>query len=375
MSRPGQWFHDREHGRVVYWPFPGEDVTTMEALISTRETLVRINGATNVALRRLEFGITTVPRTTGGFGGEGYSGAIEIQNAVDVRLENVKICDTTGHAIKTKSSITQLSIIGCDISNCGAGGIYIRGNKNVISNCVIHDVGLVFSSAIGINAGGRDSVISHNTVYSVPYTGIAVRGQRLNVDYNLIYDCMNVLHDGAALYLTSAEDITVSHNLVRDIGGTNGYGRSSYYLDELTQNCTLASNVSFNVVHPCFNHMATNNIVRNNVFYNDGIMKISFNRSSGYIFESNIFQATGLIQIGGSTAVSRWHKNVMFSDAWKQVITDSSRLPGDTLYAEPMFNDISRLDFSFKTNSVIPGLGLGPVDVSRVGPQPLNNGQ
>ncbi len=79
MTRPGQWYHDRSAGRIVYWPMQGETAATLRALIPTTETIVSIAGTKQrpverVTLANLRLAVAGVPLKSGGFAASAYDG-------------------------------------------------------------------------------------------------------------------------------------------------------------------------------------------------------------------------------------------------------------------------------------------------------------
>jgi hypothetical protein len=246
----------------------------------------------------------------------------------------------------------------------------------VISNNHVHAVGLSYPSAIGIYRGGRSNLVSHNEIHDCPYSGINYGGDGNVIANNLIYDCMKVLHDGGAIYVFAGRGCVLRGNLARDITDTGGYGASAYYLDERSRGCVVEDNLSLRVNWPSHNHMATNNVIRNNVFVADGDARITFPRSSDYSVERNVLVAQGKIRIENPAGATNWMGNLIFSEAgrieWvglKQYsATGSNAAPASGwIQADPKLVDRSAEDFRFAPDSPAHGLGIRPVDVSRAG--------
>ena len=91
-----------------------------------------------------------------------------------------------------------------------------------------------------------------------------------------------------------------------------GYGVSSYYLDEGAQDCIVERNVSIGVERPTHNHIARNLIIRDNVFIAETNMTLSFQRSGGCTFQGNTLFVPGNITIGQPSAIKLWTNNVVF---------------------------------------------------------------
>ncbi|MBI2926192.1 MAG: right-handed parallel beta-helix repeat-containing protein [Verrucomicrobia bacterium] len=293
-----------------------------------------------------------------------------------MRLSRSHRHGVAGHAISARGNVSDTLIEGCEIAECGAGGIYVGGTRATIHNNHVHGIGRFYPSAIGIYHGGRDCVVSHNKVHDCSYSAINYGGLRNIIEDNLLYDCMKVLHDGAAIYLFGGKECILRRNVARDFVDTGGYGASAYYLDEQSTNCVVEQNLSLRVGWPSHNHMATNNVIRNNVFIVPGDAKWTFPRSTGFTVEKNVLHATGKIRIEGVNAVANWSRNLFFTGAGKIELLDLkdySRTgqregpPGDTVVADPLFVDWENGDYRFRPDSPAHKLGIAPLDVSRAG--------
>jgi Right handed beta helix region len=376
MTRPGQWYFDRTRGRIVYWPLPGEGMSKAEVIVPTRRSVVRLSGATDVCLRGLDVSVTTVPLITGGFAAGAFDGAVQLDRADGATLTDLHVRNVAGQAIKCRSSRAPIRIEDCEISSCGAGGVYITGPGNVVRRSLIHDVGLSFPSAMGIHGGGKGAVLSHNEIHSTPYSAIGFGGEDVVIDHNLLSRCMTVMHDGAAIYTFGSKHARLSDNVARDIVDTGGYGASAYYLDEQCDGCVVERNIAINVARPSHNHMARNSTIRDNVFINSGDMTVTFPRCTNFTMARNVFYAAGQVTFEGTGAVTTWSKNLVRSGDSKVhtvVLKDytrsisSSDPPGDTRVADPLFVDLPHLDLRYQAASPIIGLGLKSLDVRQGG--------
>ena len=378
MTRPGQWYYDRARGRIVYWPLPGEDMRQAVGIVPTVRSVVKIAGASNVTLRDLDVQMTTVPLITGGFAAGSFDGAVQLDRSDGAVLSGLRISHVAGHAIKARGHQAAVRVEGCDVSNCGAGGVYISGANSVVRETLIHDVGLMFPSAMGINGNGKSVNLSHNEIHDTPYSAIGFGGEDVVIEHNLISRCMKVLHDGAAVYCFGSKRARVRNNVARDITDTGGYGASAYYLDEQCEGCVVERNISLNVARPSHNHMARNNVIRDNVFISSGDMTMTFPRCHGYTVRGNVLYAGGAVTFEGVDAVTAWSDNLVFTASGRvtQVVlkeyTPASRRngpPGDTRTADPLFVDLPHLDLQYRPGSPARELGLAPLDVSQAGRQ------
>jgi hypothetical protein len=264
----------------------------------------------------------------------------------------------------------------CEVADCGAGGIYVGGTEAVIDNNHVHRIGLNNPSAVGIYHGGTRCVVSHNEVHDCPYSAVNYGGTGNRIEFNLLYDCMKVLHDGAAIYVFAATNCVLRGNLARDITDTGGYGASAYYLDERSTGCVVERNLSLRVRWPSHNHMATNNVIRDNVFIVDGDAKWTFPRSRDFVVERNVVYATGKIRIENIDGIARWTRNLFYSGSGRiervtmEAYSAGKTLegaPGDTVVGDPLFVDWQHGDFRYRPESPARPLGLEPLDAREAG--------
>jgi hypothetical protein len=382
MARPGQWYLDRTAGRLVYWPMPGEDMTKAEVFAPSVESIISIRGTRenpvrNITIRNLTLSVTTTPLEAGGFGAGKFDGAISVAFAENCRLVGLKIVNVGGQGIKASGD--NLRIERCHVYNVGACGIRCRGAEAVVTDNYIHDVGLTYPSAIALQGGGRDCLISHNEIHDCPYTAINCGGERNRIEHNLIYRAMLELHDGGGIYCFAGKDLVLRGNFIRDIIDTGGYGASAYYLDERSEDCLVEGNLSVGIVRPSHNHMAKGNTIRNNVFVSDADARITFPKSSGYIFERNVICAEGQIVLENPDAITTLRNNVLFSAKGKiqcrrlkdysQSGSYSFEAGRENLLTDPILVEYDKGRVEFATESPVFKFDIGPIDVSNAGPR------
>jgi len=383
MIRPGQWYLDRTAGKLVYWPMPGEDMAKAEVFAPVIESIIRIRGtrekpARDITVRGLTLSVTTTPLEAGGFGAGKFDGAISITSAENCRLVELEIVNVGGQGIKASGD--GLRIERCHVSNAGACGVRCRGAKAVVTDNHIHDVGLTYPSAIAMQGGGRDCIISHNEIHDCPYTAVNCGGERNRIEHNLIYHAMRELHDGGGIYCFAGRDLVLRGNFIRDIIDTGGYGASAYYLDERSEGCLVEGNLSVGILRPSHNHMAKGNTIRGNVFISDADARITFPKSSNYTFKHNVISAKGEIILENPDAITTLRNNVLFSAEGKiqcRKLKDYSRTGSysfeadrENLTADPHIIEFEKGRVSFADDSPALKLGIKPIDVSGAGIRP-----
>jgi hypothetical protein len=372
LTQPGQWYHDRARNRIVYWPLLGQDMNRAQVIVPTQSSILTLKGTpqkkiSGIKVIGLGFSVTSVPLVAAGFAAAKFEGAISVENAADCEFDRVMIKQVAGQGINGKGSLEKVRLLNSVISECGAGGVYLGGNMSTISNNHIHAIGRLYPSAVAIYRGGKTNLVSHNEVHDCTYSAMSYGGQGIVIEHNLFYDCMKVLHDGGAVYVFAAEGTIIRNNVARDIDDTGGYGSSAYYLDERSRNCVVENNLSLRVARPSHNHMATNNVVRGNVFITEGDGKITFPKSFGFNFTSNVFYSTGKLRFENPAAVTNWAGNFLFSAVGKieqihmKNYTGSlatNGLPPGCSGADPGFRDFKHGDLGYRPDSPVRKAGL-----------------
>jgi dienelactone hydrolase len=385
LTQPGEWYLDRTHGRLVYWPLSGERMDQAEVIAPTTESIIRIDGtpaapAAGITLRNLRISVTNTPATAGHFGASAFAGALAIEHASGIHLEDLEIFGVGGQGIKAHAA-TGLRVERCTVRDAGAGGVFAWDSSAVISDSRVHHIGLSYPSALGISVSGRDTVVSYNEIDDTPYSGITASGAGHRIESNRIHHVMRELHDGAGIYISACHGIVLRGNFVYDIVDTGGYGASSYYLDEQSHDCLVERNVSLNVARPSHNHMAHDNVIRNNVFLAEGDIRIRFPRSRDYVFERNVIRASGKVLFqappGGVRAMP---DNLIYAGSksidWETlddygVKERTSLAPRDgTLLEDPRLLPAASGIYRFAPDSAAGRLGIQPLDVSSAGPRP-----
>ena len=323
MTRPGEWYLDRAAGRVVYWPLPAEDMTKAEVVAPRLEWLIRIAGNAKqpvgkITLRGLSLQATTPPLKSSGFGAGAFEGALSVDRARECAFEKLEVCNVGGNGIVARS-VTDCRICDSRVHDIGACGIRSEGSQTLIARNHIHHIGVYYPSAVPLSVstrgwadGEKGFHVYRNEIHDAPYSGVIGGGGGHVFEENLIYRVMRELQDGAAIYGGMSRCI-LRGNMVHDVVKMGeGYGISSYYLDEGAQDCVIERNVSVGVERPIHNHIARNTMIRDNVFFAETNMTLSLARSGGITFQGNTLFAPGEITVAPPSAVKLWTNNVVF---------------------------------------------------------------
>ena len=278
LDEAGEWYYSRAAGELYYKPQAWEDLATAEVIAPVLEELAIIRGASadepvrNIVFDGLAFRYTTWmrPSTDAGHADAQnnhlrYPGspdqlpdaAIRVELANSVSFVNNEFAKLGVTAIRMENGVQNSRTYGnrfYDLSgsalNIGspdsndrnvfhpADPRLIMKNNDVLNN-VIHDIGVDYKSSSAVSAGYPvDMDISHNEMFSLPYSGTHTGygwakdfdpvTRNMSISNNLIYDLMGMgLYDGGAIYSlgttggTAEDKNRVTGNYIRnqmDIG-------------------------------------------------------------------------------------------------------------------------------------------------------------
>jgi parallel beta-helix repeat protein len=191
-----------------------------------------------------------------------------------------------GVNIEKQSTNSQITLANNDISNPGGSGVglYIGAGTNIVaSGNTIHDTltDCVALDTTG-NTSGNGIQFLNNTVFNCGIHGLTVWTSFATVSGNIVHT--TGLHGGgsSAIHMyngcwgadpcgTEGHDNLITHNVVYDAHDTQGDG-NGIQIDQMTQNNTITQNLSFfNDGQGISLYDSANNVVGQNVFFNNGM--------------------------------------------------------------------------------------------------------
>ena len=273
---PGEFYHNRSAGTIVYSPRPGENLSTLQAnsWIPVQTVLLRYNDSAWHTWDGVSFMYSTwlQPNTPEGFvdtqsavfrtsSGTGEPvAAVQVWNASSLAFVRCAFSHLGGgYAVSAEGGSRWIEIINNTFADLSGGAVKL-GNvgettaarhanatlwdaHHTVTGNVVTGVGVEYLGAAAVFAGYiAFTKISHNTIAHVPYTGISVGwgwgytsypGYTSNeVSYNRIMNVMTKLKDGGGIYVNGATNVahgwsTMQNNFVYH--DDNVY--AAYYLD------------------------------------------------------------------------------------------------------------------------------------------------
>ncbi|MCE5328529.1 MAG: right-handed parallel beta-helix repeat-containing protein [Planctomycetaceae bacterium] len=292
LDEPGEWYLDRTSGQLSYMPLPGQVPGSAQAVAPVLDRLVEIAGmpgdpVRNVHFRGLSFQHADWAPPAFGYHGfqagryiaqrdakqhpyPGIEAALRWRGAEGCSLKQCSVSFVGGAGVDLGERCRGNVIEGCKFQDIGGGAVCIgsavsdettvaTGNRvegNLVERCALD-----YQGAVGIWAGfSRGTVIRHNEVRDLPYSGISVGWQwgdtptvcRDNaIEFNLVHHVMNMLGDGGGIYTLGAQpNSTIRGNVIRDVPRSpypRGYANFGLYLDQGSKGFNVADNLVFNI--------------------------------------------------------------------------------------------------------------------------------
>jgi len=328
LKEPGQWYLDRELGKLFYIPFEGEDMAGTALYAGVNERLLTVDGAENVTFRDITFRNSAWGMPTGGAWGmenmefpqAAYDVApcVLVTGSTGVYFKDCKFENIGSTALKLGENVHDSGVINCEFSYIGGNAIFIHGdfnapNSNIaIKNNLIAHYGRRFFNAIGVlNISARHVEIAHNEIFDGYYTGISsgwVWGYSHNptdyvlIENNLIYNIgQGWLSDMGGIYTLGVQQNSVIRgNHIHDVAADplqGSYGGWGIYPDEGSTGQLIEKNLVYDCGSQSFHqHYGRENLVRNNIFAlsGEGQVRVSRKEDHTSIFlEGNIIVSDG----------------------------------------------------------------------------------
>ena|GEM_PF-446553 len=362
---PGDWYLDRPTGTLSYIPLPGEDRVATQVEAPALDLLLSIQGNALDATRRvqhlrfefldLRHADWELPRENPGALQAAFQipAAVRFVGAEDCALYGCRVSQVAGWAVEVLRGCHRNRIVACALHDLGGGGVKIghegglpkmwvagshgafRGmdaaalgwgpcreeaggllagrdratsSATTVSDCSIHDGGLIFHSAIGVWVGDASgNRIVHNHIWNFNYSGISCGWTwgyapaftyDNRIEGNRIHSIGHgVLSDMGAIYTLGRQaGSTIGRNYISDVH-SYGYGGWGIYPDEGSSWMRIEDNVVCGTKCGGFHqHYGRDNLVRHNVFVDAVENQIQISRHEmlrALTFTGNLVQGAG----------------------------------------------------------------------------------
>jgi len=431
MSEPGEWYLNRNMGKLFYIPNPGEEKTVTEIIAPRLLNLITIKGNSyinkylwNISFKKIGFMHTesNISDHIGTGNANTYGdGAVAFE---DSRAPEVSACFFAhlGDLALELRSGTMGGQIGANIfRDLGSGATssyhlttsveYFRrtGYNHFFDNDILGygryyhgEVAMRNTNSIYLNNEHnliRDGYLGAITLTSSRTTVLSY-GYANKIHKNKIYDIgQGELSDFGGIYTTGYQPYSeISNNLVFNTEGRD-YTSPSIYVDDNTTHIVFKNNILYfsnlsTLQEKCHYNLFENNIVafgaRNALYtrtssfeFSEDVLNLGVKPTEFY---HNIFLQNGGISLfkgpetGSDMTLQHKGDNNLFWDYTSirmdinenQSFTQWQSVSGDdavSVVADPLFKDPFHGDFTILSGSPTEDIGFTPIDMSDVGPR------
>jgi len=321
LDEPGEWYFDKPARSLYYIPRDGESMDTAQVVAPVLETLVEIVGTPDAPVHHIRFegitfadatwltpsrighcdvqaNFTMTPTNIGERDGFLYNihneqtkspGNVRLHAAHSIRFERCTFTRLGGAGIDVEHGSHDNVISGCRFFDISGSAVQIGDvqqedhhpdderllvKDNQVTNNLIERVGVEYQDSIGVFAGyTRGTVIAHNEIRHLPYSGISVgwgwgeedpgggnyptipyryitRTPAGNdrIEYNHVHHVMSQRNDGGGIYTLSNQPGTIIRgNHIHDNGRRGEREPGGIYLDEGSGYIEISGNLVYGV--------------------------------------------------------------------------------------------------------------------------------
>ena len=269
LDQPGEWYLDRESGRLYWYPVtaPGPDsVVTLS--VAAPPFLVTLDGCAFVILQGLTWE-------------EARGSGIRIKDGNDCRIEGCRLRRFGRDGIHVDGGFRH-TVSGCWLEDLGCGGIrLVGGDRRTLTpadHVVAHTVVRTFSRfkrtyEPAVYVAGCGFRLAHNLFTRSSSSAMRLDGNDIVVEFNRIAQVVEESDDQGGIdcwYDPSFQGIVVRHNHWVDIVGGTHAGAAAVRLDDMISGVAIHGNVFERCGARMFGAVQINggkeNVVENNLF-------------------------------------------------------------------------------------------------------------
>lgn len=346
LDAPGEWYLDAPQGWLYFKPPAGTRPPAHGFRAGAHEALVRIEGraapVAHVQLRRLQFTDTepTFLKATEPLLRSDWKfhrvGAVTVENAHDVRIEDSDFTALGGHAVVVSGHAQRIAVARNHIHAIGGTAVAFVGRPEAVRSPLFEYHERLDLAAIDRTPGPKsdaypkDSEATDNLIHDIGQvdrqaTGVQIAmAARITVDHNSIYDMPRAginIGDGTwGGHRITHNDVFDTVRLTGDHGSFNSWGRDRFWHPDRAEMDRRAA------AHPELALLdAVEPIVmkRNRWRCDHGWDVDLDDGSSNYVIEENLMLAGGLKLREGFRRIVRnnilvgggFHPHVWFDDS------------------------------------------------------------
>jgi len=280
LDQPGEWYLDRERGRILWLPLDGVAGARAEPVFSVFDRpFIVLDEASHVLL----VGLTVQ---------EGRGDGLHIRGGADCLVAGCTIQRLGGDGVVIEGG-QHHGLFGCRMETLGCGGARVAGGdrqkfspgRHFVENCTVSDISRLkrtYTPAVHLDGCGQR--VAHNLFERMPSSAMRIEGNDHLIELNLIRKVVEESDDqggidmfGNPLY----RGVVIRWNRWSDIRGGTHNGAAGVRLDDMISGTVVHGNLFERCGAVAFGgvqiHGGKDNWIDGNVFL-DCFAGVSFSR-------------------------------------------------------------------------------------------------
>lgn len=416
LDQPGEWYLNRDEGKVYYIPREDEDMRRAEVIAPVAQQLLLVEGVAaegrfveHLSFRGIHFHYTEYTIAP-----EGHSdaqaaftvpAAVQFSGARHCLVEGCEIGHVGTYGLWFRAGCQDNQVIRTEMFDLGAGGVRIgEGSdppteaeaalRNRVENCFLHDGGRIFRHAVGVWIGRSSyNTIAHNDVCDFRYSGMSIgwswgyapsSANHNIIEYNHIHNVgKGQLSDMGGIYtLGDSPGTVLRYNYIHDVLSnpkiSGGWG---LYTDEGSTGILMENNIVHNTVTGTFHqHYGKENRLVNNILafsQREQLIRSREEEHISFFLDRNIIYFSNGRLLGSTWKNGNYRfDNNLYWDSSGEGFDFAGRsfeewqaagYDQNSIIADPLFADIEGRDFTLSPESPAFKIGFEPIDMSKIG--------
>ena len=262
LDQPGEWFLDRQRGRLYFWPpRPLDSAEVVLSLLA--QPLLKLTDTSYLTFRGLDLEATR-------------GSAVEIRGGTSNRIAGCSLRNLGNSGVVIEGGHGH-GVVSCDLFDTGDGGVTLNGGDrqtltpsgHFVENCHFQRQGRWSKCYVpAVLLGGVGQRVSHNLIHDHPHCAILFTGNDHLIEFNDIHHVALETGDVGAIYTGrdySFRGNRIRYNYLHETGGV-GMGSMGVYLDDCVSGTEVFGNVFYKVHWAMFIGGGRDHRVENNLF-------------------------------------------------------------------------------------------------------------
>ncbi|MBE7043582.1 MAG: hypothetical protein E7399_08885 [Ruminococcaceae bacterium] len=246
ISKPGEWYLDRETGMLYLYPETELKADTVVEFITYAKPFITMDGAENVTIEGISFT-------------KGLDMGIDINKSKNVTVTDCDFVSISSTVIDWDTCY-DCTVSYCNFKEIGARGVYMNDTcgdlptltpgNNIVTNCVFDGIQRITpTSTPAIWVKGVGNVASHNVIRDGANIAIWFGGNNHVIEYNDISEVCKDTADAGAIYAGrnwACRGNEVRFNYIHDmkiIDTNTGMKVQAIYLDDGFSSANVHGNI------------------------------------------------------------------------------------------------------------------------------------